>query len=134
MNVSHTTAEGRKVTARVVEGTVRDSLDRARIMRAELKQMQEAKDDDGDVKFMVIENLLRLNAFPSCKAATAEYHDSDRADLSIEDMEFDDFLGIPDQFLAKWTAKVFELNPGWSEDNVGPRVRPPSKTEQSKSS
>ncbi len=128
MNVKHTTVDGRKVEARVVEGTVRDNLRRAQIMRAELEQTREEQ-----VEVMVIQNLLRINTFPSCVAATAELKDSDHPDLSINDLTFDMFLDLPDQFLTKWTAQVFEYNPGWSDDNVGPQVRP-SRTKSSSTS
>lgn len=132
MNVKHVTAEGREVSALVTEATVRDGLRRADIMRLEVQAMRTA--EEGEARFMVIENLLRLNAYPSCIAATAEFSDSKRKDLDVGSMTFEDFLDVPEQFLTKWTEKVFELNPAWKEDAVGPWARPPIKTERSKSS
>lgn len=133
MIVKHTTAEGRTVTAEVVEGTVRDNLRRAEIMRAEVEAMKAEAEETGEVQSMVITNLLRLNAYPSCMACTRSFTDSDKPDLDFEQFTFEDYLDIPDQFLTKWTTKVFELNPGWSESNLGPRVRPSNVEETTKS-
>lgn len=128
MSVTHTTAEGRKVSVDVFEGTLRDNLNRTKVMRVELLVM---KDDNEEV--MVLENLLRLNTYPACIAGSRNYQDSEYPDRVVEGMTFDQFLDIPDQFLTKWADATFTLNPGWSSESLVPQLTLPNPTVPPKS-
>ena len=126
-SISHTTAEGRTVTAIVREALVRDRLRRARLAQQSIKAVVLDEDD-------VVGGLLRLNSYPSCVGCTVELRDSDNPDRAIDDLSFDDFLDLPDEFLIKWTAEAFKLNPGWKDLDTGPRATPSSKQGKHKSS
>jgi hypothetical protein len=58
--------------------------------------------------------------------------DSENVDLQLDTMTFDDFLNLPDQFVAKWLAAVFELNSTWKDTDLVPPMRPSRKPGKTK--
>ena len=62
---------------------------------------QAAKDQDPDEAF------LRVSSYPDCMAATL------KAEGITWPIAFEDFIKLPEQFVIKWEAAVYELNPHW---------------------
>lgn len=92
-----TDENGAPVSVTVSAATVRQGVKRSRL-RLEAHQ---AGDADPDVA------ILRTFTYPDLTAATAS-----AAGLSWP-LTFDDFLKLPDAWVAEWEQTVYELNPHW---------------------
>ena len=129
IHVSHTTAEDRTVSVDVREATVRDRMRRAALTQTVVLSGEIGKQPSVS---NIVEDLLHFNAFPSCVACSQDMADSENVDLQLDTMTFDDFLNLPDQFVAKWLAAVFELNSTWKDTDLVPPMRPSRKPGKTK--
>lgn len=116
IKVEHTTAEGRQLSVTVFEANVRHNIVRTRRMRDCIRNRSEQQD--------VLEDLIKFNTYPACVAAAMDYSDSDNPEQTVESMEYEQFLDIPDLFMEKWAHAVFKLNPGWSAAGLVPQETP----------
>ena len=127
MIVTHTTAEGRKTSVNVHEATIGDKLHRGTMMQDSIKQYAGSQSN-------VLEGVVRYHVFPTCAACSTDLTDSELGDISPDSMTFEQFAQLPEQFVEKWVKAAFDLNPGWRDAEVLPRMRPSAKHESTKSS
>lgn len=132
ITVEHETAEGRRCSVDVYESTLADKLRKANLAAAAAK----ASRDDDPSGFNVFVQLMELHTHPSCVSCSRNFADTDESmdGVTTENMTFEHFATLPEQFVEKWAQAVFEVNPGWREDAFFPQVRPSRRREKPKSS
>ena len=127
--VKHETAEGRKCSVEVSEGTLAAKLQRGKHIQ-QIVRAQRAAGEDTPTD--VFSSLVELHTYPSCVACSQNLTDTEDEFVRVDDLSFEQFTKMPDQFVEKWATAAFELNPGWQEDTVFPLMRPSSLPVNSK--
>lgn len=97
-------ANGYDVQLTVSEATVLVGMRRTRLKLAGDKAEKERAKDGG---YDADRHLLRATIYPDLIAATVEAQGLEWP------LEFEDFLGLPEQLWAVWEQAVYRLNPHW---------------------